>query len=111
MSRYYVLNDRLPIPCANLKAWSEQFERIDRRTVAKTVVGGTLVSTVFLGIDHNFSETGPPVLFETMVFGDGETCDDDLGQWRYCTWDEAEEGHRAVVANLKRIASAATFPQ
>jgi hypothetical protein len=91
--------------------WSAEFEKLDNRVVAKTVVGGTLVSTVFMGIDHNFREEGPPVLFETMVFGDDETCDIDLGQWRYCTWEEAEAGHRAVVSSLERIAIAATFPQ
>jgi len=35
------------------------------------------VSTVFLGIDHNWSRSGDPILFETMVFGlddDKEVC-------------------------------------
>ena len=67
------------------------------RTVAKTRVGEVEVSTVFLQFDHNFSDEGPPVLFETMVFG-GEH--DEL-QERYCTWDEAEAGHARVVEMVK----------
>jgi len=69
--------------------------QIDDRRVAldKDVAPGAEVSTVFLGLDHAFGD-GPPVLFETMVFGgplDGE-------QDRYCTWDEAVAGHAAMLA-------------
>lgn len=60
------------------------------------------VSTVFLGLDHSFGE-GPPVLFETMVFG-GKHNEE---QWRYCTWDQAEVGHRQVVALVTKIAAMA----
>jgi hypothetical protein len=51
------------------------------------------VSTVFLGLDHNFLRTGPPVLFETMIFGVPF-----VSEWqrRYCTWDEAVDGHKAA---------------
>jgi len=51
------------------------------------------VSTVFLGIDHNFSGEGPPLLYETMVFGGDlhEGCN------RYSTREEALAGHEAVL--------------
>jgi hypothetical protein len=52
-----------------------------------------MVSTVFLGIDHNFGN-GPPLLFETMVFG-GEY---DGYCKRYSTWEEAEGGHKTACA-------------
>lgn len=58
------------------------------------------MSTVFLGLDHNFSG-GEPILFETMIFGgplDGE-------QRRYHTYDQAERGHTEAVA-AARIARA-----
>jgi hypothetical protein len=60
------------------------------------------VSTVFLSLDHAFhvgTEKGPPLLFETMVFGlpDGAEYQD-----RYSTWEEAEAGHREVVRKLKQ---------
>jgi hypothetical protein len=51
-----------------------------------------------LGLDHNFSENGPPILYETMVFGgalDGE-------QDRYCTREEAVSGHALMVKRVIR---------
>lgn len=66
---------------------------IEERRVARDEVGDRTVSTVFLGINHGLVD-GPPVLFETMVFGpEGEEhCQ------RYSTWEEAAAGHAAVVA-------------
>lgn len=32
-------------------------------------IGDSKVSTIFLGLDHNYSGKGPPILWETMVFG------------------------------------------
>ncbi len=70
----------------------------DRRNVelAKTERGETEVSTVFLGLDHQWRKGRPPILFETMIFGgkyDGQ-------QWRYATKAEALAGHAAVVAEV-----------
>ena len=55
------------------------------------------MSTVFLGLNHAVSENGPPLLFETMVFG-GQL---DSEQERYTTWEEAELGHSAMVARVQ----------
>jgi hypothetical protein len=54
------------------------------------------VSTVFLGINHNYTG-GAPVLFETMIFGGPW----DQYQWRYTLRTEAERGHAAIVAKLQ----------
>lgn len=43
------------------------------------------VSTVFLVIDHNYEFIGPPLLWETMIFRDG----DGQEQWRSATREEA----------------------
>jgi hypothetical protein len=67
--------------------------------MAKDGVGDAHVSTVFLGIDHNFTGEGPPVLYETTVFGGPE---DDY-QERYTSRELAEAGHRAVVDRLKGV--------
>lgn len=67
----------------------------ETKRVARTEVGVAAVSTVFLALDHSHGD-GPPLLFETMVFG-GEhsgAC------FRYATWDEAVAGHARVVAAL-----------
>lgn len=63
------------------------------------------VSTVWLGLDHAWSD-GPPVLFETMVFGDDGSVE-DYGN-RYCTIPEAIAGHNEVVV---LIAATLTDPQ
>ena len=60
----------------------------EKRRVAQTEYGGVEVSTVLLVIDHNWGK-GPPLIFETMIFG-GEF---DRRVWRYSTREEAEAGH------------------
>jgi hypothetical protein len=73
--------------------------------VARTQVSPNVyVSTVFLGLDHRWGKQGPPILFETMIFGGVE----DQYQERYATWDEAEAGHAKAVA-LAQTALAASF--
>lgn len=59
-------------------------------------VGDARVSTVWLGLDHGFLPGGPPLIFETMIFG-GDYA--DYCQ-RYATEAEAAAGHAAVVAAL-----------
>lgn len=75
--------------------WARWYETADaERIVAQTGNEALMISTVFLGLDHNFYGRGPPLLFETMVFG-GEH---DGDQWRCATWTEAEADHRRAVA-------------
>lgn len=67
----------------------------DRR-VARTVIGDITVSTVWLGLDHDF-RTGVPIIFETMTFGDPWTNEMD----RYSTEEQAMRGHLAVLDRLR----------
>jgi hypothetical protein len=60
------------------------------------------VSTVWLGVNHNFAGDGPPIIFETMVFGSG---DGDQWMQRYATEAEARAGHAETVTIV-----AATVP-
>lgn len=99
----YVLGEdgRTPVPSGG-REWSEWFAKASRdgatgRRVARTELGVAVVSTVFLGIDHDFSGTGDPVLFETLVMG-GEH---DGWQNRYTSWTLAEIGHAWAVAMVK----------
>ncbi len=88
MSSHYILDGHTPIT-TDLMTWAKWFEKgNDNRRVASTKKNGIHVSTVFLGIDHQWGE-GPPLLFETMIFG-GEN---DEWQDRCSTWDEAEKMH------------------
>lgn len=95
MNRKYILDGKTPVLC-DLMTWALEFDKANR-TVAKTEIGDVLISTVFLGLDHNWG-AGPPLLFETMIFG-GEL---DQEQERYSTWDEAEEGHKKMVERVER---------
>jgi hypothetical protein len=61
--------------------------------------GDLWVSTVFLGINHAFDRTRPPVLFETMVFPSGGLS--ELYGRRYATAEEALAGHAHVVAKIR----------
>jgi len=68
------------------------------RILASTVLPGDVrVSTVFLALNHNFADVGPPVLWETMIFG-GEW---DGSQWRYTSKLAALAHHEVIVARLR----------
>lgn len=96
MGRYYVLDQNLEARQVDVRDWAVWFETADR-TVAKTDVGEVTISTVFLGLDHSFTDSGLPVLYETMVFGGAL----DEYQWRYSSREAALAGHERVVAKVK----------
>jgi len=86
----YILNDEHePVPESDLIKWAEWFENVENRRVAREDVGDGYVSTVFLGLDHNFWG-GPPILFETLVSATNEIT-------RHCTWWEAIAFHDQAV--------------
>jgi len=88
----YILNDEhIPIPCEDLLEWGRWLENADLH-IADTTVGNVRISTVFLGLDYSFGN-GPPLLFETHVFG-GQA---DGGTLRYPTWERALDEHRLLV--------------
>jgi hypothetical protein len=64
----YTLDERgNPVLETDFFKWAMWFETANRR-VKRETIGASDVSTVFLGLDHSFG-VGPPVLWETMVFG------------------------------------------
>ncbi|GAA1714482.1 hypothetical protein GCM10009809_08320 [Isoptericola hypogeus] len=67
----------------------------DYRVVARTEAGPVTVSTVWVGIDHQHSAGGPPLIFETAVFDRGGPRGREV---RYATEEEALAGHLAVLA-------------
>lgn len=67
------------------------------RVAADDLSGDVRVSTVFLNFDHSHWAGGPPILFETMIFGGPW----DQYQWRYATEAEARKAHDLIVAALK----------
>ena len=71
--------------------WAEWLEGADRK-IGNDYIGEVHVSTVFLGIDHAFGE-GPPVLWETMIFGGPHN---DY-QERYTSREDAIAGHAKAL--------------
>ena len=91
----YKLWGKKVIKCGKDEQWYRAFSQDVDRHVGDTTIGDVRVSTVFLVIDHQWG-SGPPLLFETMVFG-GEY---DQDQERYSTWKQAEKGHRAMCKKV-----------
>lgn len=97
---YWVLNDEgEPVAVESVQEWSTWFSTGDRRHVAEDTVGDVRVSTVFLGLDHNFTGNGKPVLWESMVFG-GEL---DQEQWRYDSLQAAMDGHGELLRKVLAV--------
>jgi hypothetical protein len=99
-NQYYILNAAdEPVP-VDLLTWAQWLEDRQHRQVAlDTFPAGRLVSTLFLGLDHNVGD-GPPLLFETIVFVDGDPVDIQ----RYATRVAALAGHARAVADAGRAA-------
>lgn len=89
---HYILDGKTPKIIDDLREWSSQLGKQNTVVKRSELPGGVTVSTVFLGLDHSYGN-GPPVLFETMIF-EG---DHDGYQERYCTWEEAEQGHERAI--------------
>lgn len=97
MPAFYILDGKMVIQADSFLEWAQWMQTKDHR-VAFTEINGVVISTVFLGVDHNFCGDGDPLLFETMVFSpDWERGE----QRRYFTWQEAQVGHQEVVEAIK----------
>jgi len=64
-----------------------------------------LVSTVFLGLDHRFTADGPPVLWESMIFGGPHSGE----QRRYTSKADALAGHADLCALVRQDIAASSL--
>ncbi len=85
-----------------LEEWSKLIEEKHsnpegRWRIGKDRIGESEVSTVWLGLNHNYG-AGPPLIFETLVFG-GELADE---MDRYSTEREAQLGHKLMVQRVEK---------
>ena len=99
----YILDAELrEIPCQDVIKWAMWCETADRH-VGGDLLGPYWISTVFLGLDHNYAMSGPPLLYETMIFkiiNPPHIMQRYLIE-RYATWNEAKEGHDKAVEAVK----------
>ena len=99
----YILEGHRPVAEPDTLTWARWLENADR-VVARTEHELFAVSTVFIGLDHRHGGKGPPLLFESKTFVDGEGRDCE----RYSSWDDAETGHKAMVRQqLERVRASA----
>jgi hypothetical protein len=107
MSRFY---DKSGEPISMMR-WARLLEDRDYATVAYDEVNLTVkVSTVWLGLDHNWFG-GIPIIFETMVFtfrdepyvmpSGHELWWEGVEQYRYSTIEEALAGHAKILAMVQ----------
>lgn len=92
----YILGEdgKTPIAEHDLFKWADWFEGShEQRKIKRTEVGDSVISTIFLGLDHNYGD-GAPLLFETMIFGGPHDGEMD----RYSTYEEAIIGHNNMVS-------------
>ncbi len=87
-----------------MEQWISLHRDFDYKVVRQEDVGSYFVSTVWLGLDHNWNPEGPPLFFETMVFpaDDGESVlalefDMDC----YGSEAAAVAGHEAMVTLVR----------
>lgn len=109
MMRHY---DRAGVPIS-VEDWMLKMTDDYKRVAQDTIVVGdqsVWVSTVWLGLDYSFTQFGPPLIFETMLFIDddldgppGLEPDHEFQNWceRWSTEKEALEGHASIVARLR----------
>lgn len=125
---YYILDgDNNLVHMDDVIDWSYAMQRMraaGTNIVKQENVGQFWISTVFLGLDHNFNRMwgeGVPLVFETMVF---EREDDeptyvsnifeklrfsggidwhDIEMSRCSTWEQAEAQHAAVVRHITEM--------
>lgn len=84
--------------------WANDFEEGKKKRIVQqsyAFFGMLWVSTVWIGLDHSWNNTGPPLIFETMVFPRFPFTIKqrwaDLDMARYTTKTQSVEGHKAMV--------------
>lgn len=108
---YAILNRNGDVIPTTLIRWAKWMERSPQRFIRKDTLWGFTVSTVFLGLNHQYLIKKPPLWFETMIFdrwhGEYNSINGhplrhcDLYMRRYTTLNEAIAGHEEAFAWLK----------
>src|SRR6266436_924888 len=96
--KYFMLDGDKVTSTNDIHEWGKWMQT-NNRQIGHDAINGVKISTVFLGLDHSFMDEGPPVLFETMLFGEGANNE----QWRYSSREMAEEGHAKIKERLEQF--------
>lgn len=98
----YTLNSSgEPVLEPNLMKWARWVELHWKKSIVKQEwIDNVRVSTVFLTLDHNYSENGTPVLWETMTFSNRKKY---LYHMERCSGgrEQAEAMHEEICALVR----------
>lgn len=97
--KFWILDEKGNPQSVDLMTWAKWFEKKDR-IVKQEWIGDCWVSTVFLGINHNWSNKGPPILWETMVFTNYKHIDQEWTIRCAGSIEQAEAMHEEMVRNI-----------
>jgi hypothetical protein len=108
--RHGILDEDGNVVECDLMTWALWFERSRQRIIEQDEIEGFWVSTIFMGLDHQYLPKGRPLWFETMVFHAPEYDPEhdrmrrqEAGYCeRYSTLKEARRGHLAAVEWLRQ---------
>jgi hypothetical protein len=112
-SGYWILKDRIPMPCMDLMTWALAMQESERQIAFTEIDEELHVSTIFLGLDVQYSldPDAPPILFESVAFGERTTIEypdgrfievrETLEQRRYSTYAEAQQGHEEMCQRMR----------
>lgn len=79
---------------------------INNRFNLKTRIERYVISTVDLGVNHQFIEGLPPLWYETMIFDVENIGEENSLSWyqeRYTTEEEARKGHQEAIEFVKKF--------
>ena len=101
---YAVLTDDRTVLAMTFDQWlmelkSNESGDLEPVRVGEDTINGHWISTVFIGINQNFS--GVPQWFETLVFDKDEDSSSELWGARASTWEEAEANHAEAIERVK----------
>ena len=102
--KYYILNDDHSISETSDRI---EFEKQFPKIVKQETIDGYFISTVFLGIDHDwnnaYNDGGKPLLFETMIFNRTTNQNNYLDDYceRSRSYDQALENHKIAIDWVK----------
>ncbi len=88
--------DRAGVSISRLE-WMDKFSNKEYMSVCSTFVGSIYISTTWLGINHGLGFDGPPLIFETMVFG---YSDEEDFMKRHVNEESARLYHYKAVQHL-----------
>lgn len=106
--RYY---DRKGNPLKNAMEWADKIDDLDYVTVKKDFIQNYIISTVWLGLNHNLWHRHELHIFETMIFYKLDNVPEPVDPLdldcqyheRYSSEELALLGHEAAIQHVKKL--------